>query len=120
MGAPRIVSVLKNRCPACSKAPFFTDKWYRIRSFTNMNPACPHCGISFRQEPGFYYGAAFVSYITQIVLFLLMYLLFEYFLDLPFWYYIGMVALVQILLMPLLFRFSRLMWFMLFGTDKRK
>ena len=85
-----------------------------------MHPECPECRTNFRQGPGFYFGAAFVSYFVQIFLFIGMFLVFEYILEFPFWYYVGAVIIVQLLLMPLVFRFSRLMWFMLFGTYTRK
>lgn len=80
-----------------------------------MNRHCPVCGCNFRQEPGFYYGAAFVSYLFQIVLFLLLYFFLEWLWELPFWSYVMIVIFIQLLLMPALFRASRIIWLVLFG-----
>lgn len=110
-----LVSVLTNRCPSCHKGKFFETSWYNIRSFTKMHKRCPHCNVDFRQEPGFYFGAAYVSYIIQIILFMLLYILFEWKLEFPFWTYVVMVIIIQLLLMPVIFRVSRITWFALFG-----
>lgn len=113
-------NIILNRCARCGKGKFFSGEWYHPGRFAIMNPHCPQCHQNFRQGPGFYFGATYVSYLVQIVLFLLLYLLIQYILDTGFWTYIGIVVVVQLLLMPLTFRFARLTWFTMFGNYKRE
>ncbi|MBK6839568.1 MAG: DUF983 domain-containing protein [Bacteroidetes bacterium] len=58
-----IVGIMKMKCPACREGSVFTDPnpyhWSRMGS---MHEKCSVCGENFRHEPGFYFGAAYVSY----------------------------------------------------------
>jgi uncharacterized protein (DUF983 family) len=50
------------KCPRCRKGSLFTGP-LRIKNALEMPTHCAHCGLKFEPEPGFYYGAMFVSYI---------------------------------------------------------
>ncbi len=75
-----------------------------------MHPKCPNCGQDFVIEPGFYFGAAYVSYGLGIAFFgagfILNWLFFH--LDLNI-LALTMVGLF-ILLSPLVFMLSRSFW----------
>ena len=77
-----------------------------------MHSHCEHCGLRYEREAGFFYGAMYVSYMLNIALFvnavLIWYLFVE---DLVDWrIYIGAYVLITILLVPLIYRFSRSIW----------
>jgi endogenous inhibitor of DNA gyrase (YacG/DUF329 family) len=56
----RRMSALK--CPRCYRSDMFeTGSWSFVRPFAMRN-RCPVCDLNFWQEPGFYYGAMFISY----------------------------------------------------------
>jgi uncharacterized membrane protein YedE/YeeE len=79
-----------------------------------MPDACPVCHQTYEPEPGFYYGAMYISsgFSTALLLaigFLLFYLAH----DPPLWVYIGAVAGAVLAVAPLLFRYSRAL--MLYG-----
>lgn len=80
-----------------------------------MNLKCPHCGVGFEPEPGFYFGAMFVSYAINVALFVATWLMLYVFMDPPDWVYISSIVAVAILLMPLTYRYSRLLWLYWFG-----
>ena len=112
-----IYSVVKNKCPHCGKGDFFVPGgMFRFSTFDKMNKCCSECGMNFRQEPGFYFGAAIMSYILQAVLLLLTYLVFQLLGEIPFWYFLGVFSSLLILLLPFTFRISRLLWINMLGT----
>jgi hypothetical protein len=75
-----------------------------------MNAVCPVCGVVFEKESGYFIGAMIASYFigTFLALPVLLALVFLYDIEMP----IALtVIMVQILLMqPLIFRFSRILW----------
>jgi len=75
-----------------------------------MNKKCPVCGQRFEPEPGFYYGAMFISYIFMGFISLgltgLMVFYFKFSIELAFG--ILLAALALIFLWNL--RFSRSIW----------
>jgi uncharacterized protein (DUF983 family) len=115
-----ISSVVKNKCPNCLEENFFvSNSIFNLRTFDTMNKSCPKCEMDFRQEPGFYFGAAIMSYGIQAALLLISYLLFQVLIELPFWYFFGTFSILLILLMPFTFRISRLLWINMLGTKPK-
>lgn len=92
---------------------------YSFRTFDKMNKACPSCGMDFRQEPGFYLGAAIISYAMQAFFLLIAYLVLQVMIELPFWYFVGVFSLLLILLVPFTFRISRLLWINIMGNKPK-
>lgn len=56
-----IRSALVNNCPRCRQSKLFIKPLVLSKPLA-MNEACDHCGQHFEPEPGFYYGAMFLSY----------------------------------------------------------
>jgi len=52
------------KCPRCRVGNIFV-KPMKISDPLNMPNACSHCGQKTTPEPGFYYGAMFISYIIM-------------------------------------------------------
>jgi len=48
-------SGLRLLCPRCGQGRLFTG-WFAISA------ACPHCGLDFKREPGFYLGSISINY----------------------------------------------------------
>ena len=62
----RFGAVLLNKCPQCFEGNLFTHKAYNLRNLSGMPPNCPICAEDFAREPGFYFGAAYVSYALTV------------------------------------------------------
>lgn len=76
---------------------------------------CKVCGQNFRLEPGFYFGAAYVSYGINIGVMLLSIAMVYFFVDEPtFWTYVTPVFVITLLGFPITFRMSRLIWAYMF------
>lgn len=75
-----------------------------------MHKNCPHCGQDFGVEPGFYFGAAYVSYGFNIAIMVAVFVALYVFNLATFWNVsIGLLATV-ILLTPVILRWSRSIW----------
>jgi len=57
------------KCPRCRQAKLFKEP-LDVKKPLDMNKGCSHCNLNFEPEPGFYYGAMFISYIITAFLFL--------------------------------------------------
>ena len=56
-------SIFSFKCPRCQEGDLFYTPTFSYRKPFQMPDACPKCGQNYMPEPGFYYGAMFVSYI---------------------------------------------------------
>lgn len=63
-------SMWLNECPRCRQAKIFTEP-FKITDPLSMPEKCKACDLLLLPEPGFYYGAMFISYILSAWLFLL-------------------------------------------------
>ena len=76
-----------------------------------MYEHCPHCGLRYEVEPGYFIGAMYVSYaisggVALVVGFLLFYLAG----DPGGWTYTLVIAPLMVVIAPLNFRISRVIW----------
>ncbi len=62
-----IQKMLSNKCPNCDKGHIYEEKniYFNFRK-PKMNKSCSHCGFAFEKEPGFFFGAMYVSYALGI------------------------------------------------------
>jgi uncharacterized protein (DUF983 family) len=64
-----ISSIFKYKCPRCRKGDLFT-KPFDFKDPLKMPDHCSVCGQATSPEPGYYYGAMFMSYIVTGFLYL--------------------------------------------------
>ena len=80
-----------------------------------MNKNCSCCGQSFEPEPGYYFGAMFISYAFSAAYFLGVWMLFYIFFDeVDALEMMVAIVLVVVGLLPLTFRWSRVLWISIF------
>ena len=66
----KLYSIIKFRCPRCHEGGFLENKnVYNLKDAGNIYKECFVCGLKYSPEPGFYYGAMYVSYALGIALF---------------------------------------------------
>jgi len=107
----KLQAVSEGRCPRCRKGKIFSRPFYSLRGFDDMYEFCPHCGLKYEVEPGYFYGAMFVSYaISGGVALVLGFLLFYLAEDPGGWVYVAVIAPAMVLIAPVNFRFSRVLW----------
>ena len=84
---------------------------YHLRQTAHMYTHCTRCGLNFEPEPGYFYGAMYVSYAFTVALSVLVFFLYYLF----FWIFgvlVFMIILSVILIAvsPYTFRTSRAIW----------
>ncbi len=105
----RKLSFLKSKCPQCQSGKLFIYNAYKLNGFMQTNKNCPVCNLHFEIEPGFFWGAMYVSYgITCTVMITLgLSILFISNGKADFWTYIIPIISSLILGSPLTYRYAR-------------
>lgn len=75
-----------------------------------MKQSCDVCGQNYEPEPGFYYGAMFISYILTGWLFIIVGLTLAFGLGWTVTQTLVAVAILTILIHNLIYRLSRSLW----------
>ncbi|WP_461115651.1 DUF983 domain-containing protein [Spirosoma jeollabukense] len=107
----KLQAALNGLCPRCRKGKIFSKPFYSPRGFDEMYEHCPHCGLRYEVEPGYFVGAMYVSYaISGGVALVIGFLLFYFGGDPEGWVYAAVVAPVMLVIAPINFRISRVIW----------
>ena len=115
-----ILSILKNKCPRCRRGDLYKYKGaFRIRGLMPMNEKCPVCGQPLDMEPGFYYGTNLISYALAVIVSVVSFVLWAVFIgvslqDSRFFWWMGVNAVLLLVMQPPLMRFSRTVWLAFF------
>ncbi|MDF9796925.1 uncharacterized protein (DUF983 family) [Catalinimonas alkaloidigena] len=112
-----LYALLNHKCPRCRQGDLFKYSLFeKPLHFTATNKTCPHCQLIFEREPGFFFGAMYVSYaLTMGVLLSTAFILYNVFGDPELWVYIVTVPSIVLLLLPVIFRYSRTIYLHGFG-----
>ena len=108
-------ALLHGKCPRCREGDIFHYPLGRISKFNAMNEACPHCGVRLEPEPGFYQGAMYVGYAFTVVILAVLGIILYVAGNPPDWVYITTIVGVMAILVPLNYRYSRILYLHFFG-----
>ncbi len=114
----KIYSVWHGVCPRCQEGKIFKYSPLRSIDFTQMNERCGSCGQAFEPEPDFYQGAMYVSYGLSTAVFLMVGVWLLFYLQQGYLITFSTIGVVAILLLPLIFRVSRVIWLNIFVNYK--
>jgi uncharacterized protein (DUF983 family) len=106
---------LSGRCPKCRSGKVFTYPVWKLEKFHRMPESCPACGMNFYPEPGFYFGAMFISHAFTVALMTGIWIFLRVLFNPPEYVYIWSLIGIAIMLMPVSFRYARLLWLYWFG-----
>jgi uncharacterized protein (DUF983 family) len=111
----KLYSIIKQKCPKCHDGDLFEYKnSYRFKDITTMYEHCPHCGLKYEQEPGFFYGAMYVSYALTVALWVTLAVVIFTFNNISPWLFLGIGVATLFLLLPIIYRLSRAIWLNIF------
>ena len=111
-------ALLQGKCPQCREGDIFKYPVTKLSKFNVMNEKCPYCEVGLEPEPGFYQGAMYVGYAFTIAVIVIVGLVLYYLGDPSEWVYIGIVITLMLLLSPLNYRYSRILYLTFFGGLK--
>ncbi len=110
-------SVFWNKCPKCHKGKVFTySNPFDYKNFDKMEIHCSNCDHKYEKEPGFFYGAMYVSYALMVGWFLFSWALNSFVLHMDELIYLALLAISMIALFSYTFRLARLFWINFFTT----
>lgn len=117
----RFYSIFHMKCPRCQEGDFFESHPYDLKKAGDVLKECPKCHLKYSKEPGFYYGAMYVSYALGVALFVTLWTSFNLFF--PFvnvYWQVGIIVMASVLLGPYLYALSKIIWANLFIKYDRK
>ncbi|MFC4872946.1 DUF983 domain-containing protein [Negadavirga shengliensis] len=107
------------KCPKCRIGDMFPVPVYSFRKLTQVHFTCPHCEANLNPEPDFYYGAMYISYALSVALFItVMVVLNTFFNDPDIMVYIVAVVVLNILFLPFMLRYSKVIYLYMVGNVK--
>lgn len=117
----KLYSIFKRKCPACQEGDFFISKPYDLKNTGKIHDTCSNCNESFSKEPGFYYGAMYVSYGLGVAMFVAVFILTYLLYPNPTTFiYILMIGIAMVLLGPFIYELSKIIWANMFIKFKNQ
>lgn len=100
-------SFIRGKCPRCRNGNVFTYPLSHFLKFSKTNEHCPHCDLKFEPEPGFYWGAMYISYAFSTGLLIIAGILTVFY-EWPLVRIFVLAPVVTLVTLPFIFRYSRL------------
>ncbi len=116
----KLYSILTGTCPRCHQESMYLDKNpYNLGNVYKMHENCSHCGLHYKIEPSFFYGAMYVSYGLGVAFSVAAFIIAKVFLntslETSFYAIIGTL----VVFMPVIMRLSRNIWINFFISYKK-
>lgn len=107
----RLYSIFKRKCPRCQEGDFFISHPYDLKKAGDLHETCSSCGLKYEKEPGFYYGAMYVSYALGVALFVTLWVSLNlFFSEVSTGLQIFLIISVSLVLTPYLYALSKIIW----------
>ncbi|MGL2966547.1 DUF983 domain-containing protein [Flavobacterium sp. XGLA_31] len=104
----KLNSILTGSCPRCQEENMYTDpNPYNLKNIYNMHEECSHCGLHYKIEPSFFYGAMYVSYALTVAIGVAVFIIAKIFLSLDLVTSFIAIIVGLIVLMPITARLAR-------------
>ena len=108
---PKLYSIVKLRCPKCLHGRFFESHVYDLKRIGNVLDECPKCRTNYIPEPGFYFGAMYVSYGLGVAIFVAIWVGANLFFGaVSVWIQISILTALIIIFSPLIFALSKVIY----------
>ena len=106
----KVYSIFYNKCPRCNEGDFFYSHPYHLKNFGLKHFNCEICHLKFEKEPGFFYGAMYVSYALMVGWFLVTWAINTFIVKADSISFLIFLILSIVVLMTYTFRIARLFW----------
>lgn len=113
-------SVYHSKCPRCNLGDLWENKRNYSKNFSKMLTHCDHCNLKYDMEQGFWYGAMYISYALGVFITVTVAIILTLFTNYSVWLKSGVASAFLILFMPLVFRYSRVLWINVFVHFDKK
>jgi uncharacterized protein (DUF983 family) len=109
-------AAITNSCPFCGQGKVFKNRG--ILRMPVLNHTCSNCKHDFTGEPGYYFGAMYVSYGIEVILGISTFLICRFLIGIhsvPL--LIGIIVAVVALTAMKNYKMSRIFWLRIFPPD---
>ncbi|MCH2082645.1 MAG: DUF983 domain-containing protein [Saprospiraceae bacterium] len=103
-------AIFNIKCPRCHKEDMFDTPTFSFQQPFEMRERCPHCNLDFFPQPGYYYGAMFISYIFTGFFCLGFIMFFHWVLDWSMGASFGLLISICAIFFVFVFRLARSIW----------
>lgn len=108
---PSVLSTIFGlKCASCRRGKMFKTPTFSFSKPFEMHKHCPKCGVDLEPEPGFYFGAMFISYGITVWPTLGLMAIFRWGLKWSLFASFGMTLVITAILFVYIFRVSRSMY----------
>ena len=114
----QLKAILNGKCPKCEEGDIFKYSTLKLSSFHKMHEHCPVCGLKYEREPGFFIGAMYVNYAFTVAIVIAVGIALNVLGFYSLYAFVGSIVSLVFLFMPVLFRFSRILFLHFFGGVK--
>lgn len=114
----KLYSIFNNKCPRCQIGNVYEDSNpYHLKKLFKMHKNCSKCNLKYEMEPSFFHGAMYVSYALTVAVFVVVFIV-TYLLGIGLIFSFLLIMFVIIVLMPVTFKLSRLIYLNFFVSYK--
>ena len=111
----KLYSILTGSCPRCHEESMYVDKNpYQLGKIFKMYERCGSCGLKFKIEPSFFYGAMYVSYGVGIAFAVAAFVIAKLFIGTNLINSFIAIVVTLTVFMPIIMRVSRNIWINMF------
>jgi len=103
-------AMFNHKCAECHQGDMFPTGSFSFNRPFEMHLRCPKCDANFYPEPGFYYGAMFISYILSIFIILGFVMILHWVFGLTLMACFGWLMVIVVIFFVWWFRFARAFW----------
>ncbi len=104
-------SIVNMKCPRCQEGDFFVSGPYDFKHVGETHVHCSECNQKYAKEPGFYYGAMYVSYAFGVALFVAIIVLYWlFFRRFDVWTLLIIMGISSLITAPFFYHLSKVVW----------
>ncbi|MGB6153182.1 MAG: DUF983 domain-containing protein [Pricia sp.] len=107
----KLYSIFTGNCPRChQESMYIEENPYHLGSLFKMHDRCSHCGLKYKIEPSFFFGAMYVSYGLGVAIAVAAFVISVLFIGTGLVNSFIAIIVTLIVLMPIIIRLSRNIW----------
>ena len=106
-----LYSVFANKCPRCHQGKVLScSNPMAISKIIDTESTCSNCGLKYEKEPGFFYGAMYVSYGLTSGIFIVMFILDLTVFNMDTTPFAILMISIILVTFPFVTRWARVLW----------
>ncbi len=107
----KLYSILTGSCPRCHAESMYKDpNPYKLGQLFKMQERCSHCGLKYKMEPSFFFGAMYVSYAVGIAFAVAAFVISYLFVGASLLPSFVAIVITLVVFLPVIIRLSRNIW----------